>query len=149
MHYFRAHVLVSYHAQGWCIPGNRNCICHLQVPSSRKGDPCSTSTWQWGKAQTIHCEWYRLDKTTGQSVYHQIQAFQGPIPLSKSETDSKNQSVEDRIPITLGPTLLDDTPDTTRLEVDDSLTDPSSSGAALSRIGPAEVVWCATALISR
>ena len=41
--------------------------------------------------------------------------FQGPIPLSESETDSKNQLTEGRIPITLGPTPQD------------SLTDPSSS----------------------
>ena len=56
-----------------------------------------------------------------------LSLFQVLILLSESETDSENQSVEGRIPIMLGPSLLDNTPDTTRPEVDDSKTDPSSS----------------------
>ena len=53
--------------------------------------------------------------------------FQGLIPPSNSESDSYDQSAESGIPIALGPTLLNDTPDTTRLDADDPSTDVSSS----------------------
>ena len=68
-------------------------------------------------------------------LYERHCPFLGSIPLSESETDSENQSAEGGIQITLGPTLLDDTLDTTRLAVDDSLTDPSLSEGALGRRG--------------
>ena len=89
-----------------------------------------------GSRCTTKC---KLRQVTGVVNHHSVEVngvlchkkhlrpFWGPIPRSKSETDSKNQSVECGIPITLGPTLLDDTADTTRPEVDDSLTDPSLS----------------------
>ena len=93
------------------------------------------------------CGWYRLDKNPGQSAYHQIQArasnscgqsslirgqwssvpYKRPaIPPSESETDSKNRSAESGIPITLGPTPLDDILNATRPNADDPLTDESS-----------------------
>ena len=56
-----------------------------------------------------------------------LRSFQELILLSESETDCKFQSVEGGIIITLGPTQLDNTPDTTRPETDNFMTDPSLS----------------------
>ena len=54
-------------------------------------------------------------------------SFQELIPSSDSESNSNDYSAEGGIQIVLGPTPLDDTPDTTRLNANNPSTDESSS----------------------
>ena len=108
----------------------------LQVPENKeKRGPYVVGNIVWIKTPSSRCTTkFKLRWVTGVVSHHSVEInrvprhikdlrpFQGPIRPSKSETNSENQ-----IPITLGSIPLDDTPDTTRLEADDSSTDLSSS----------------------
>ena len=111
----------------------------LQIPDDEeKHRPYAVGDIVWIKSPGNRCTTkFTLRWVTGVVSHHSVNGvlhhikdlcpFQEPIPPSERETDSENHSTEGGIPITLGPTPLDDTPDTTRLEADDSSADPSSS----------------------